>query len=137
MSTYPQWLLKTQERIFIGFVADIHKLDISHQFNDSLTWVKFSGRHHRGKTNWLFPCLISSQKVFGYNKIFSNKQIYTFDLFCLCIRCPSYTRKTTTISIVQQSNVCSTSLIIQTLTDWIIVNFGIRNPQIIQVYSVV
>ena len=35
MSTYPQWLLKTQERIFIGFVADIHKLNISHQFNDS------------------------------------------------------------------------------------------------------
>ena len=30
------------------------------------------------------------------------KQIYTFDLFCLCIRCPSYTRKSTTISIVHQ-----------------------------------
>ena len=27
---------------------------------------------------------------------------------------PSYTRKPTTLSIVQQSNVCSTSLIIQT-----------------------
>ena len=47
MSTYPQWLLKTQERIFIGFVADIHKLDISHQCNDSLTSVKFSGRHQQ------------------------------------------------------------------------------------------
>ena len=32
----------------------------------------------------------------------------------ICIRYPSFTRKTTTISIVQQSNVCSTSLIIQT-----------------------
>ena len=116
MSTYPQWLLKTQERIFIGFVADIHKLDISHQFNDSLTWVKFSGRHHRGKTNWLFPCLISSQKSLAIIR-FSQTNKSTHSICFACVfaahRTPEKPQQFT-ISIVQQSNVCSTSLIIQT-----------------------
>ena len=49
-------------------------------------------------------------KVFGYNKIFSNKQIYTFNLFCLCIRCVFSAHRTPE---KPQSNVCSTTLIIQ------------------------
>ena len=118
MSTYPQWLLKTQERIFIGFVADIHKLDICHQFNDSLTWVKFSGRHHRGKTNWLFPCLITESPWLEYDFLKQTNLHIRFVLpVYICIRYPSFTRKTTTISIVQCSKHCVqyfVSLIIQT-----------------------
>ena len=56
----PDWVFRLTVYLQVRSI-----LDISHQFNDNLTWVKYSRRHHRGQTNWLFPCLISSQKVLG------------------------------------------------------------------------
>ena len=119
MSTYPQWLLKTQKRIFIGFVDDIglHNLDISHQYwQPHMSKILLTPSSRQNEFSVPMSNLITKSPWLEQG--FLKQTIYTFELFGLCIRCPSYTRKTTTISIVQQSNVCSTSLIIQFTKQW-------------------
>ena len=71
---------------------------------------------------------------------FLKQTIYTFELSSLCIRCPSYTRKTTTSFNKGMCTVHRTVLYFvynpnsqnNDITHWIIVNFGISNPQIIK-----
>ena len=77
MSTYPQSHLKTQERLFIANVAEIHKLDISHQFNDSFTWVKFSGRCHQSPKDVLCQVWLKLAKWFWKRRLFNFVNVFS------------------------------------------------------------
>ena len=57
----------TQERIFSGFVADIHSLDLALLY----------ACHYKGKIKYFNLYLILLQRVLCLNQNFSNKQIYT------------------------------------------------------------
>ena len=50
--------LEVKVNLKLLFLYD--KIDFQFFINN---WVKFYRRHHRGKTNWLFSCLISSQQA--------------------------------------------------------------------------
>ena len=109
--------IKTVKKILPKHPINLFGLWVLHLFTDANNlgfWVTaFYGRHHRGKNEFIvLTSNLITECPWLESDILKQTNLH-IPFFGLCIRCPSYTRKTTKISTVHQA-ICSTSLIIQT-----------------------